>query len=58
MRVISLEDGKYTIAHSNGNLEFRRHDEKWPAADGLKHSGVVLAMVQRIEELEDLLAAK
>jgi hypothetical protein len=49
---IGLDGGKYTVINDNGQLTFRRHSAAWPAADSLKHSGVVLAMAQRIEELE------
>lgn len=57
MRITTLDDGKYTIHHDNGNLTLLRHGDTWPAADDLRHSGVVLSLVQRIEELEDLLQA-
>lgn len=49
---IKLDGGKYTVINWSGILEFRRHGEDWPAAANLKGFGVVLAMVQRIEELE------
>lgn len=49
---IKLADGKYTIINDNGLLTFQRHGEAWPGADDLKYAGVVLAMAQRIEELE------
>lgn len=55
MRITTLDDGKYTIQHENGSLTFLRHGNAWPAADDLKYSGVVLSLVQRIEELEDML---
>jgi hypothetical protein len=49
---ISLDNGKYRVINDNGILAFLRHGEAWPAADDLKHSKVVLAMAQRIEDLE------
>lgn len=49
---IQLYDGKYTVINEDGRLAFLRHGESWPAADDLRHSGVVRAMAQRIEELE------
>lgn len=49
---IALKGGKYMIQNDSGLLSFWRHGEAWPAADDLKHAGVVLAMAQRIEELE------
>jgi len=55
MRITTIDGGKYTIENDNGLLVFKRHGEAWPAADDLRHSGVVLALVQRIEELEDKL---
>lgn len=50
---ISLDGGKYTVINEWGMpLQFLRHGETWPAANNLKHDKVVLAMAQRIEELE------
>ena len=49
---IKLAGGKYTVINELGSLRFLRYSEAWPAADDLKHTGVVLAMAQRIEELE------
>jgi hypothetical protein len=49
---LKLDGGKYTVINDNGQMTFLRHGEPWPAADDLKHAGVVLAMAQRIEELE------
>ncbi len=55
---IRLADGKYTIISEFAKgLEFRRHGEPWPAADDLRHSGIVVSMVQRIEELETAIRA-
>lgn len=54
---IVLDGGKYSIFNVNGILTFERYGEAWPAANSdLGHSGVVLAMAQRIEELETQLA--
>lgn len=47
-----LADGKYTVINNNGLLQILRHGEDWPGGDKLRHSGMVLAMAQRIEELE------
>lgn len=49
---IVLEDGKYTVTNCNGTLGFKRYGGPWPAADDFLQSGVVLALAQRIEELE------
>lgn len=49
---IKLDGGKYTVISHNGWMELLRYDEAWPAADDLKHVGVVRAMADRIEELE------
>lgn len=57
MRITTLEDGKYTIEHDNGLLAFKRNGEAWPAADDLRHTKLVLCLVQRVEELEDKLQA-
>lgn len=47
---INLGDGKYTIQHEDGaNLRALRHGEPWRELTG---DGMVLALVQRIEELE------
>jgi hypothetical protein len=49
---ISLGDGKYTVINYGDRREFLRHGEPWPAADNLRFSHVITAMVERIEELE------
>ena len=55
MTKIVLEDGKYTVLHENGtNLRALRHGEPWRELTG---DGLVLAMAQRIEELEAQLQA-
>lgn len=49
-----LCDGKYLVTHENGILTVRRHGEEWPAGDrALSGDGLSLAMIQRIEALED-----
>lgn len=55
---ISLDEGKYTIINNNGILSFQRYHQPWPAADELRNYNIVLAMAQRIEELEYALLAK
>lgn len=52
MDTVKLLDGKYTINYDNGVMEFLRHGEAWPAADELRFTGVVAALVQRVIELE------
>jgi chromosome segregation ATPase len=50
---VRLADGKYEIENANGVLTFRRNGEPWPVADDeFRGAGVVLALVQRVEELE------
>lgn len=48
---IELEGGKYTVLHKCG-LNFRalRYGEEWRDLTG---DGLILALVQRIEELEE-----
>lgn len=47
---IELAGGKYTVQHDHGtNLKALRHGEPWRDLTG---DGLVLAMAQRIEELE------
>jgi hypothetical protein len=44
-------DGKYEVSHENGlNLKVLRYGEEWRDLSG---DGFVLALVQRIEELEE-----
>ena len=51
MTKIILQEGKYTVLHENGaNLRALRHGEEWRDLCG---DGLVLALVQRIEELEE-----
>lgn len=51
MTKIDLYDGKYTVIHENGvNFRALRNGEEWRDLTG---DGLVLAMTQRIEELEE-----
>lgn len=51
MTKIELENGKYTVIHDNGcNFHALRYGEQWRDLTG---DGLVLAMTQRIEDLED-----
>jgi hypothetical protein len=55
MRRIELHDGKYIILNDNGVLKAYRHGDyltPWREAD-LVGDGLILALVQRVEELED-----
>ena len=57
MRRIELHDGKYIILNDNGVLKAYRHGDyltPWREAD-LVGDGLILALVQRVEELEDAL---
>lgn len=55
MTKIVLEDGKYTVLHENGtNLRALRHGQPWRELVG---DSLVLAMAQRIEELQEQLQA-
>jgi hypothetical protein len=50
MTKVVLQDGKYTVEHDNGtNFHALRYGEPWRDLTG---DGLVLALVQRIEELE------
>lgn len=50
MTKIDLLGGKYTIQHDNGaNFKALRYGEEWRDLTG---DGLVLALVQRIEELQ------
>lgn len=50
--VISLDNDKYRVINDNGLLRFLRHGEPWFPAEEPGGAKVVLAMAQRIEELE------
>lgn len=51
--IINLENGKYKVEHENGsNFKALRYGEDWRDLTG---DGLVLALVQRIEELESQL---
>lgn len=53
MTRIDLRGGKYTVQHNNGaNLKALRYGEEWRDLTG---DGLVLALVQKIEELEECL---
>ena len=54
---IKLEHGKYLVVNDNGSLTILRHGAEWPAAEELKHVGIVLSLAQRIEELEVAIGA-
>jgi len=50
---LTLDGGKYTVTNDSGLLSFLRYGEAWPAAqESLASANVVLALAQRIEELE------
>ncbi len=54
MTKIDLNDGKYTVIHENGvNLHALRHGKPWRDLPG---DGLILSLVQRVEELEELCA--
>lgn len=46
-----LEGGKYTVLNNNGVITALRYGKPW--RDDLVGDGLVLALVQRIEELEE-----
>lgn len=51
---ITVGDGKYTLVHNNGaHFHCLRYGEVWRDLVG---DGMVLALVQRIEELEEQVA--
>lgn len=48
---VTVADGKYTVEHTNGtNFKAYRYGEEWRDLTG---DGLVLALVQKIEELEE-----
>lgn len=49
---INLADGRYIVTNDNGNLSYKRYGKPWHAANSMMCNGLLLAMVQRIEELE------
>lgn len=52
-RVI-VGDGKYDVLNENGKMTFLRHGETWLTGQKLyEHSGLVLALVQEIQELRE-----
>lgn len=51
---INLDGGKYAVIHDNGaDLRAERYGEPWRSLTG---DGLVLALAQRVEELEAALA--
>lgn len=52
MTRIEIANGKYIfVMNDDGTIEkILRHGEKWPAADHLRYTGVVLALVQEVQE--------
>jgi len=52
MRKVDIYDGKYSFIMTDAGTidQVLRYGEAWPAADDLVHSGVVLALVQEVEE--------
>jgi hypothetical protein len=55
--VISLDNDKYRVINDNGLLTFLRYGEPWFPAEEMGGAKVVLAMAQRIEELEAAIRA-
>lgn len=59
-RTVKLLDGKYEIQKDDGTgaMLFLRHGETWPAGQALfQYAGMVAALVDRVAELEDEIAA-
>jgi hypothetical protein len=50
--VIGLDNGKYTVINDNGRLTLKGTGEEWPPVQKMADSKLVLAMAQRIQELE------
>ncbi len=51
MYSVTLVDGKYIVSHDNGyNFKALRYGKKWRDLTG---DGLILALVHKIEELED-----
>ncbi len=50
---VSIADGKYSfVMNSDGTINrILRHGEYWPVGDDLKHMGMVLALVEAVQEL-------
>ena len=56
---ISLYAGKYGVINDNGRLHIFRHHERWIQKEGQYiGDGFVLALVQKIEDLQEELKAK
>lgn len=54
---ITLRNGKYTVINGAVGLTFLRYGEAWPGAEDLRFSNVVIAMADRIQELEEAIKA-
>ena len=55
MSTVKLDEGKYEISmdDKNGAMTFYRNGEAWSGAqEAFEHAGVVLALVQRVVDLE------
>lgn len=52
MKKIDIYDGKYSFVMTDAGTidQVLRHGQAWPAADDLRGMGVVLALVQEVEE--------
>ncbi len=58
-KLIVLSDGKYGVINHNGRLEIHRHHERWKEKEvSYIGDGFVLALVQKIEDLEQQLKDK
>jgi len=54
--MISTADGKYKTKFENGKITVLRHNQPWPEKDkDLIGDGYVLSLIQRIEDLEEIL---
>ncbi len=58
MKTISIANGKYKfVMNENGTIwKILRNGEGWPASNDLVNMGVVLALVQEIDEAQTGLA--
>ena len=52
MGIVTLDDGKYKIHHTNDKIEIYRNGELWRNETG---DGLFLAMVQKLEIQNELL---
>lgn len=56
LKTVNLVGGKYTIHlhEDTGAMRFLRNGEAWPGGqEAFQHAGVVMALVQRVVELEE-----